>query len=81
MKISYIVWICFILLLITFLVLICVASAYSVINCTNSYQCEDGLSITPDYTTRKNVLSIANILSWFIIILYIVGIILSDSGY
>lgn len=81
MKISYIIWICVIILLITFMVLVSIASTYSVINCTNQYQCEDGLSITSDYTKRKNLLSTANIISWIIIVLYIAGIVLSDTGY
>ena len=71
-------WMCFIIALLAFFIFISWASIYSVENCTQPYACEDGLSVTPSYQTRKTVLFAANICSWVVIILYISGIIISD---
>ena len=68
------VWALFFLSAVLFIILISVASRYHVINCSNQYTCEDGLSVTPDYTSRKNILSWANGFSWAIIILFVLGL-------
>ena len=73
-----IIWFCFLLSLIAFIIFISIASTYSVINCTNAYVCENGLSMTPDYHSRKKYLSAANICSWIVLGLYVLGVVLSD---
>lgn len=73
-----IIWILLALSLFTFIVLIAWASRYSVINCTSAYSCEDGLSVTPDYKTRKTLLSWANVFAWIIIIILPTGVIVTQ---
>jgi hypothetical protein len=78
MKLVNMIWILLLVSLLMFIVLIASASRYSVITCTNPYECEDGLSITPDYKTRKNLLSWANTFAWMIIIILPTGVIVSS---
>ena len=69
-------WIVFIVFLLVFIILISCAATYQVENCDNRYECEEELSITPSYTTRKNLLFAANICGWIVIVLYVCGIII-----
>ena len=74
-----IIWILLVISLLTFIILIASASRYSVINCNSSYSCADGLSVTPDYKTRKNLLSWANVFAWITIIIVPTGVIVNSN--
>ena len=72
-----ILWLLLLLLLITFIILVSIASTYKVVNCNQSVACEGGLSVTPDYTKRKNLLFYSNLIAWILLLGYLTLIIIS----